>query len=196
MARTKELNLYRSYRRTIRLKARFSIFHSYLTPVILLLVLGLIAWGVLLRMNLVLMDEVDAAQAWLDDATHEAQYKESLDKQEYRRKLSDDLAELEGLTAGLATYPRPGGPLWEALAQVGDEKVALVITGYDAKAGELLFEARSMEVIDIPHYVLALEETELFHTVEYTGYTFDEGRYVLRLRCTLQADAGREEAAA
>ncbi len=192
----KEFDLYSSYRRTTRHKVKYSLFSSPAAPALLILVIALAAWGILLRFNVERMEQVEQLESWLYDPAINENYNEAVAKQAYNEGLLSDLKEAETLKENLATYPAVSSELLDEIGAVGGEKVEMVITGYNSTSGELLFEAHSREVIDIPGYVLALQETELFHTVEYTGYEYEEEEYILRLRCTLQADAGRKEAEA
>ena len=52
----------------------------------------------------------------------------------------------------------------------------------------LNFIAKSPKVIDIPSYVLKLQNTGVFYNVAYTGYIYDKGSYQLFLSCILKAD--------
>ena len=52
----------------------------------------------------------------------------------------------------------------------------------------------SSAVIDIPAYVRKLSETGLFSTVNYSGYSYDDGEYSLMLSCVLKgAETGGED---
>ena len=68
-------------------------------------------------------------------------------------------------------------------------QIGMLITDFDAQTGILTFDANSPAVIDVSGYILRLQETGLFHTVDYTGYKFEDGWYTLSLSCTLE---GRE----
>lgn len=69
----------------------------------------------------------------------------------------------------------------------------IYITGYDAETGVLTFDAGSNKVIDIPDYIRRLQETGLFSTVDYTGYTFENDWYILYLSGTLRGTAKEQE---
>ena len=68
----------------------------------------------------------------------------------------------------------------------------MVLTGYDATTGALQFDAQSGSVIDIPSYVLKLQKTGLFRKVDNTGYTYEDGVYVLSLNCILLGEEAAE----
>ena len=60
-------------------------------------------------------------------------------------------------------------------------------TDYNASTGELLFNANSSQVIDIPAYIRSLQNCGVFSTVSYTGYKADDDGYSIDLRCVLAA---------
>lgn len=62
----------------------------------------------------------------------------------------------------------------------------LKVMGYDVETGVLTFEASSREVIDVPSYILHMQETGIFHKVDYTGYTYENEWYTLSLSCTME----------
>lgn len=192
----KKLNLYRQYRRLARPKPSFRLLRSYAAPVFLLAVIGLGAWGVLLRQNLELMDQADRLRARLDDPTAAGQARQWQEWDARCRELLQDLEAAQRLSGRLAGYPRIDSGLLDRIAQAGEKGVSVAITGYDSATGVLLFNAASREVIDIPGYVMALEETGLFQTVSYTGYSYKDGGYTLRLSCALSPGIGREGRAA
>ena len=193
----KELDLLRSYRRLSRNKEQKDLLHNFYTPIAAVLVLCILVWGVFLRLNLSLSGKIDDINDWLNDPSVIAQYNEAAEKQAYNNRLVQGLQQVQNLTDALATYPAVDSALVSKISAAGGEQVSMVLTGYDASTGALQFDAQSSSVIDIPSYVLKLQKTGLFQKVEYTGYAYDEGVYVLSLNCTLQGTQpdGGEEAA-
>ena len=190
----KELDLLRSYRRLSRdSKGQNDLLHNFYTPIAAVLVLCIVVWGVFLRMNLSLSGKTDDINDWLNDPSVIEQYNEANEKQQYNDTLVQGLQQVQNLTDALATYPTVDSALMAKISAAGGEQVSMVLTGYDASTGALQFEAQSSSVIDIPSYVLKLQKTGLFQKVDYTGYAYDEGVYVLSLNCILQS--GGEEAA-
>ena len=98
---------------------------------------------------------------------------------------------VQALTDALATYPQVDSELISRIGAAGGAEVSMSLTGYDAVTGALRFVAKSSSVIDIPGYVLKLQSLGLFRKVDYTGYTYEDGMYVLSLNCILQ---GKETA--
>ena len=120
------------------------------------------------------------------------QYNEAIAKQQENDRLVQSLQQVQNLTDALATYPTVDSALMAKISAAGGEQVSMVLTGWDATTGALQFNAQSSNVIDIPSYVLALQKTGLFRKVDYTGYAYDEGVYVLSLNCILQGEEGAQ----
>lgn len=158
----KELDLLRSYRRLMRgEKGRSGLLHHFLTPAAACLLVCVLIWGVLLWRNSSLSRRMDDVNDWLLDPAVTQQYSEAANRQQYNDSLVQALGQVQALT------------------------------GYDADTGALRFDAQSTSVIDIPGYVLKLQSLGLFRKVDYTGYTYEDGMYVLSLNCILQ---GKETA--
>jgi len=188
----KKLDLYRQYRRQTRPKPKFSFLRGRAAPIFLLTVFCLGAWGVLLRQNLELMDRTDRLRSDLEAPGAAAKARESREWDGKGRELLADLEAARALSGRLTGYPRIDSALLDRIARAGEDAASVTVTGYDSAAGVLEFSAASREVIDIPGYVMALEQTGLFQTVSYTGYNLEEGGYILRLNCALRSGAGGE----
>lgn len=68
----------------------------------------------------------------------------------------------------------------------GGRDIEVTLQSYDKESGILNFEATSEEVINIPEYILKLQNTGLFYAVDYTGYVYDDSYYRLTLSCMVQ----------
>ena len=142
-------------------KGRSGLLHHFLTPAAACLLVCVLIWGVLLWRNSSLSRRTDDVNDWLLDPAVTQQYSEAANRQQYNDSLVQALGQVQALT------------------------------GYDADTGALRFDAQSTSVIDIPGYVLKLQSLGLFRKVDYTGYTYEDGMYVLSLNCILQ---GKETA--
>ena len=183
----KELDLLRSYRRLMRgEKGRSGLLHHFLTPAAVCLLVCVLIWGVLLLMNSSLSRRTDDVNDWLRDPAVVEQYSEAADRQQYNDSLVQALGQVQALTDALATYPQVDSALISRIGAAGGAEVSMALTGYDADT-----DAQSTSVIDIPGYVLKLQSLGLFRKVDYTGYTYEDGMYVLSLNCILQ---GKETA--
>lgn len=185
----KELDLLRSYRRLSRdTKEQNDLLHRFYTPILVCLLVCVLVWGVFLRMNISLSHKTDDINDWLNDPTVLEQYNEAAEKQQHNDNLVQGLQQVRNLTDALATYPQVDSALMSKIGAAGGAQVSSVLTGYDATTGALQFDAQSSSVIDIPSYVLKLQKTGLFQKVDYTGYTYEDGVYVLSLNCILQGE--------
>ena len=189
----KELDLLRSYRRLMRgEKGRSGLLHHFLTPAAVCLLVCVLIWGVLLLMNSSLSRRTDDVNDWLLDPAVTQQYSEAADRQQYNDRLVQALGQVQALTDALSTYPQVDSALMSKIGAAGGAQVSMVLTGYDAATGALQFDAQSGSVIDIPSYVLKLQKTGLFRKVDYTGYTYEDGVYVLSLNCILLGEEAAE----
>ena len=88
----KELDLLRSYRRLSRdKKGRNDLLHNFYTPIAAVLVLCILVWSVLLRLNAILLDKTDDISNWLNDPTVIEQYNEAIAKQQENDRLVQSL---------------------------------------------------------------------------------------------------------
>ena len=189
----KELDLLRSYRRLMRgEKGRSGLLHHFLTPAaVCLLVCHPNGVQVMSADIPGLSRRTDDVNDWLLDPAVTQQYSEAADRQQYNDSLVQALGQVQALTDALATYPQVDSALISRIGAAGGAEVSMSLTGYDADTGALRFDAQSTSVIDIPGYVLKLQSLGLFRKVDYTGYTYEDGMYVLSLNCILQ---GKETA--
>ena len=184
----RDMDLYRPYRKsggkgTGKQKEGLTTFYL---PVAITLAICLVASLAVIGSNAFLSHKESRIQDWLDDPTVIEQHDEAVRKQTVYDQLMEDIREVNGLTQALGTYPTLDKTLNSRIQVAGGGQVSAQLTGYDAATGVLLFQATSAKVIDIPGYVLALQNTGLFQKVQYTGYAYDEGQYVLSLSCVLQ----------
>ena len=86
----------------------------------------------------------------------------------------------------LATYPTVDSGVTDKIELAGGRDIEVTLQSYDKESGILNFEATSEEVINIPEYILKLQNTGLFYAVDYTGYVYDDSYYRLTLSCMVQ----------
>ncbi len=184
----RDMDLYRPYRKGSGRAAgkKKGALTTFYLPVAVTLAVCVVASLAVIGSNLFLSHKENQIQEWLDDPMVIEQHDEAVKKQAIYDQLMADIREVGDLTRALATYPTLDKVLNSRIQVAGGGQVSAQLTGYDATTGILLFQATSANVIDIPGYVLALQNTGLFQKVQYTGYAYDEGQYVLSLSCVLQ----------
>ena len=193
MSRRKTINLYQGYaKKKNPLQWKKVLYAGWLPPLVLLL-LCLGVWGFQMSRYHEAKQDVNQLEVWLEEPSRVALHEESVEKQQYYEKLMGEIREVNTLTENLNTYPVVDSGLLESISGVGYDAITMTITGYDAVTGELSFEARSGQVIDIPDYVEKQIESGLFRQVDYTGYEYKNGVYVLSMRCILKGTERESE---
>ena len=188
--RKRELDLLRSYRRKAKgERERTPLLSGYYTPALVLLVVGLVIWSGFAGVNFVMQRDNDTIQDWLAAPETVARYDEAVQKQKQLEQLRRQIDEVDALEHSIATYPKVTSALMDRVRAVGGDRISVRLTGYDDQTGVLAFEARGGNVSEIPGYVRDLQNTGLFQTAGYTGYTYDEDHYVLSLSCVLAGHA-------
>ena len=195
MKKYKELNLYQSYCRQNQSVNVHGILHApWFTPLLVLLACVLVWIGMGIYEGQ-LKNQLRELNDWMAQPEIVALHEEVEEQKLRSAELRSQQAEVDELTANVATYPELNSALLRKISAVGGSEVSLVINGYEATTGSLFFEARSKKVIDIPDYVQKQKDTGLYSSVLYTGYAYDETEYVLSLACMLQGQktAAEEE---
>ena len=134
-------------------------------PVEVIFVLCAVIFGVVQVRNLLQEFKIREKDAWIAKTMASESYQKAQASEKQALQVEHTLLEIE----------RAGGG------------ISLKIRGYDAETGVLTFDAKSQEVIDIPGYIMNLEGTDLFHKVEYTGYTYEDGVYTLSILCIMDS---------
>ena len=146
----------------------------------------LAAWGIVALLDFRVRREMAADQAWIEDPKVQEEYQNALRLEEKLRELKADIGAVERLEENLSVYADFDSDILHRIESAGGRETELSITGYDARTGVLTFDASSKAVIDIPDYILKLQQTGLFHTVDYTGYAYENEWYTLSLSCTME----------
>ena len=136
--------------------------------------------------NYVVSGKNQSKQEWIESIKREGTYQKAQELEERLKKLENGIASVKLSDQNLSSYPEFSGGVLRRIEGVGGSQIGLQITDFDAETGLLLFDANSLAVIDVSNYILRLQETGLFHTVDYTGYIFEDGWYTLSLSCTME----------
>lgn len=179
----KELDLYRS-RRPFRLWKGPDWLRSFYVPGAAVLLAGLLLTGLLTLQNRALEREAEGIRAWMAETEGRALRAEKA--WAYHEALLTRLTMAEDLTAALASYPKLTSKLMDSVSSIGG--VTMTLESWEGET--LSFRVESPEVIDIPACVLALRETGLFLSVDYGGYRYHQGRYLLELTCVPAGEGG------
>ena len=140
-----------------------------LVPGLAVVAVSMLGWGVLTLHTSMLKSQREDILNWCSDNTEP--YRAATQDSESAAQFRSLTDYADGMTALLNSYPDVTSSLLHRVEA----------------AGELLFNANSSQVIDIPAYIRSLQNCGVFSTVSYTGYKADDDGYSIDLRCVLAA---------
>ncbi len=137
-------------------------------------------------LNKITLIEIENKREWIASADIQSQYNQALELEKQLTDIQSNIAAVELTSQNLSVYPELSNDILHQIENAGGTGIECRITGYDASTGVLTFQANSRKVIDVPNYILKLKESGLFHTVNYTGYDYDNEWYSLSLSCAME----------
>ena len=168
-------------------KKKQSVFRIIMFPLIALL-LCIAATVVTVVFDFGVRARNDDLLSWMESEDVSTKYSTALSLENDNRRLSNAIESINESNENLAVYPNVTVALWKKIQKAGGKDISSELCGYDSETGVLNFIAKSPKVIDIPSYVLKLQNTGVFYNVAYTGYIYDKGSYQLFLSCILKED--------
>lgn len=154
-------------------------------PGVIFLVCVLLSGG-LGAANQIIKGKNLSKQEWIENIRRKGTYQKAQQLREELGMVENGIASVHLLEQNLSSYPEFSGGVLSSIKGVGGSQIGLLVTDYDVETGTLTFDANSTAVIDVSGYILRLQETGRFHTVDYTGYIFEDGWYTLSLSCTME----------
>lgn len=162
------------------------VWKFFLVP-LLVFCLCLIPIGILAALNYLADKENEIRQSWIQEERVQKQYQTAIRLRAELEAIEGGMGAVRLSDQNLSGYPGLLSNVHQRIEQAGTGKIHFLLQDYDVNSGILNFDARSREVINIPSYIEKLQqETDLFYRVNYEGYRFDEGWYILSLSCTLK----------
>ena len=137
-------------------------------------------------LNQVTSSQIQKMEDWIFSDSVQEQYQQAT---ELENKSADILMaerQVAQATKNLDSYPDLTKEMIEEIVDAGGKDITVRIRQMDADTGILEFDAESQKVIDIPGYIVKLQNTGLFSEVNYTGYVYQDDKYSLSLSCTLE----------
>ena len=187
--KTKEINLYQIWCRaheegTVKTKKTVKqiVYPAIVFGLCAAVYAGLTVW------NMAEAHKTAAIEEWINDSQVQEAYSKALEKETGSDKLSTELNQLTQMKQNLDTYPDLTEEMIEKIVDVGGNDMSVQVQSLDMSTGTLTFHAVSRKVIDIPNYIQKLDDTGLFESVNYSGYSYDDGEYSLMLSCVLKAE--------
>lgn len=184
----KQLDLQQAFGRLSGAEDRLTDIRRHLALPLAVFAALLVPMVVVAMMNMEANRANRRRQEWIDSKTVQEEYGQARSLEGRLAVIDACITTVEQTSRNLSGYPEISGNLLRQVELVGGRTIDFSLTGYQDADGALTFKASSREVIDVPAYVLKLQESGLFEEVRYTGYVYEEGVYTLSLSCVL---AGR-----
>lgn len=167
---------------------------KHLIPPAVTLVICLAVFAGVKVWNTLEKHEVQTIDEWINDPLVQEQYQAANEKMKESDRLATEKSQVDQMKTNLDTYPDLTEDKISKIVDASGSDLEVHIKSYDALTGTLTFNALSAKVIDIPGYVHKLENTELFSSVNYSGYSYDDSQYSLMLSCVMKAtETGGDE---
>ena len=178
------LNFLERYNAASRKKDKdTNLLKGMFIPVFLIVVAGLLSIGAIWADN--------RSQGQIDDINNELSkliyYEAENTKYEADDKMRE-LSEFNEFEDKLSTYPYANSNVLKKIEEVAGNNISIHITGFDSESGKLQFDAASMDNQQIHLFIQRLSESEIFHDVSYSGYSYgkQENDYAIHVECTLE----------
>lgn len=181
----KQIDLMSAGRKSEEQGGQWDIGRHLVMPGVVFLTCAILTGGIAAANRIVSAKNL-TKQEWIDRVRREGTYQKAQELESQLMAVENGIVSVELLNQNLSSYPEFSGGVLRTIEGVGGSQIGLLITDYDVETGTLTFDANSLAVIDVSGYILRLQETGLFHTVDYTGYTFEDGWYTLSLSCTME----------
>ena len=181
----KQIDLMNAGRKSEEQGGQWDIGRHLVMPGVVFLTCAILTGGIAAANRIVSAKNL-TKQEWIDRVRREGTYQKAQELESQLMAVENGIVSVELLNQNLSSYPEFSGGVLRTIEGVGGSQIGLLITDYDVETGTLTFDANSLAVIDVSGYILRLQETGLFHTVDYTGYTFEDGWYTLSLSCTME----------
>lgn len=100
---------------------------------------------------------------------------------------------IENIDENILTYPLGNNTVMEVINGCAARYAEVTFESFNADEGTIQFVAKSDTVDNINVFIKNLTEKEIFSSVDYTGYTYQEetGMWDIHVSCTLAEAAGR-----
>ena len=178
------LNFLERYNAASRKKDKdANLLKGMFIPVFLIVIASLLSIGAIWADNRI--------QGQIDDINNELSkiiyYEAENTKYEADDKMRE-LSEFNEFEDKLSTYPYANSNVLKKIEEVAGNNISIHIAGFDSESGKLQFDAASMDNQQIHLFIQRLSESEIFHDVSYSGYSYgkQENDYAIHVECTLE----------
>ena len=164
----------------------------WVAPAAALVTVCLAAWAVVAVRTALLEHRAASLEDWCYAPAQAEPYVQTVTDQQRVQALKDRLGRANGVWAALDSQTDITSGLLNRVRAASSASITVVFKSYDADNRQLVFDARSSQVIDIPAYIRALEGCGVFSQVTYTGYSAQNDLYTIHLSCIVALPAEKE----
>ena len=164
----------------------------WVAPAAALVTVCLAAWAVVAVSTALLEHRAASLEDWCYAPAQAEPYVQTVTDQQRVQALKDRLGRANGVWAALDSQTDITSGLLNRVRAASSASITVVFKSYDADNRQLVFDARSSQVIDIPAYIRALEGCGVFSQVTYTGYSAQNDLYTIHLSCIVALPAEKE----
>lgn len=164
----------------------------WVAPAAALVTVCLAAWAVVAVRTALLEHRAASLEDWCYAPAQAEPYVQTVTDQQRVQALNDRLGRANDVWAALDSQTDITSSLLNRVRAASSASITVVFKSYDADSRQLVFDARSSQVIDIPAYIRALEGCGVFSQVTYTGYSAQNGLYTIHLSCIVALPAEKE----
>ena len=164
----------------------------WVAPAAALVTVCLAAWAVVAVRTALLEHRAASLEDWCYAPAQAEPYVQTVTDQQRVQALKDRLGRANGVWAALDSQTDITSGLLNRVRAASSASITVVFKSYDADNRQLVFDARSSQVIDIPAYIRALEGCGVFSQVTYTGYSAQNDLYAIHLSCIVALPAEKE----
>ena len=164
----------------------------WVAPAAALVTVCLAAWAVVAVRTALLEHRAASLEDWCYAPAQAEPYVQTVTDQQRVQALKDRLGRANGVWAALDSQTDITSSLLNRVRAASSASITVVFKSYYADNRQLVFDARSSQVIDIPAYIRALEGCGVFSQVTYTGYSAQNDLYTIHLSCIVALPAEKE----
>lgn len=164
----------------------------WVAPAAALVTVCLAAWAVVAVRTALLEHRAASLEDWCYAPAQAEPYVQTVTDQQRVQALKDRLGRANGVWAALDSQTDITSGLLNRVRAASSASITVVFKSYDADSRQLVFDARSSQVIDIPAYIRALEGCGVFSQVTYSGYSAQNDLYTIHLSCIVALPAEKE----
>lgn len=170
---SKDINFLRMLQPVQQAKQKGSKKGLLVIPPLLMLILGIGAWGLLQWQHWIYVKQTDTCAKQIEDIKTDAQYIQAREAEEKLAALQEKVKEAQLVRDALDSYPMLTGSLFETIQQCAGETIEITGYSYNAVDGLFIISGKAQGISDAAVFVGKLRVSGIYATLGYTGHFLD-----------------------